>query len=129
MLTSIEDLGDPILNILVVVYWVFVASYIEEWFWRNYYHFVLFSNRIFDRLWKAFTWGTMYVVLVFLNADIMSALIAFGVLGVIGYILDPIIRWEWGSNSMLFCHIGCNLGIGVCWYLAGQGMFLSLIHI
>ena len=65
----------------------------------------------------------MYVVLIFLNGGVPAALAAFIVLALIGYLLNPIIRWEWGYGSMFFCHLGCNAGIAVCWWLAGQGKF------
>ncbi len=108
---------------LLIIYWVFIASYIEEWFWRNYYHYVLNHDRIFNRIWIACTWGLMYVVLIFMNGGMGPALTAFIVLAIIGYILDPIIRWEWGYGSMFLCHMGCNAGIADCWSLAGQGKF------
>ena len=123
ILTAVPDGGDPIITCLLIIYWILLASYIEEWFWRNYYHHVLYSNRIFDRLWIALTWGLMYVVLIFLMGGSGAAVAAFIVLGIVGYILDPIIRWEWGYNSMFLCHFGCNAGIAICWYLAGQGKF------
>lgn len=122
LLTAVEDPGDPILMVIFAVYWIFIAAYIEEWFWRSYYWHVLYYNRLFDRLWISFTWGLMYVVAIFLSQDPMTALVAFIVLGVIGYIFT-IIRWEWSYNAMFIVHMGINGGIAVCWYLAGQGKF------
>ncbi len=123
VLSGIEAPDNTILLILLLIYWVIFASYIEEWFWRLYYWEVLYSDRIFDRLWIALTWGLMYAVIMFTSADIISAVITWVVLSIVGYILSPIIRHEWSWNSMFLCHFGCNGGIAICYFLAQNGMF------
>ena len=121
--TTIKDPGETILTILVIVYWVLIVPYIEEWFWREWMWENLYIDRIVEKIWVALTWGSMYAVFLFMASG-ASAGIACGVaLAIFGYVLAPIIRYEWGYNSEFLIHMGCNGGAAICWYLAGTGKF------
>ena len=80
-----------IITVLIAIYWIFFASYIEEWFWRAFYKECMYY-RLLDELFICFIWGLMYVVLIFLNGGAMPAIVAFVVLGVIGWLFQYIYR-------------------------------------
>ena len=103
---------------LLCIYWIIFASYIEEWFWRMYNWEVQYSNKLFDRIWIACTWGLMYAVIMFQSDGVMSAVIVWVVLSIVGFIFSPVIRIEWGWNSMFLCHFGLNGGTAICFFLA-----------
>ena len=57
------------------------------------------------------------------NGDSTTEIGCLVVLGVLGYILYPLVKHEWGYNSALLLHMGLNGGVAICWYLASQGKF------
>ena len=122
LLSTIPDPGNLIITILIAIYWIFIASYIEEWFWRAFYKECMYY-RLLDRLWIAAIWGLMYVVLIFVaTGDMIATIIAFVSLFCIGYLFHYIYR-ERSWSTMYLCHKGLNGGIIACWFLANAGMW------
>ena len=124
VLTAIKDPGDPILLVLILIYWILLVPYIEEWFWREWMWENLYIDRYLDKIWIAITWGSLYAVALGMGAGGPPAGIACLIsLAILGYLFAPLIRYEWGHNSSFLIHIGLNGGAAICWYLAGQGKF------
>ena len=109
------------LNIIFAVYWIFIASYIEEYFWRAWLKECLYY-RILDRAIVAFLWGGMYVVIVFIRTGLFPAIVSLLVFALVGYILWRV-YWDKSWATMYLCHIGLNAGVVACWYLADAGLW------
>ena len=78
--------------ILILLYWILIVPYIEEWFWREWAWENLYSNRLFERLWIAILWGSLYAVALGMGKGGPPAGIACLVtLAILGYLFAPII--------------------------------------
>ena len=122
-LTSVKDAGSVILNILLGIYWVLLVPYIEEWFWREWIWHNLYIDRIWEKIWVALTWGTMYAALLLAGGGASGAIACAVILAIIGYLLAPLIRYEYSYNASFLIHVGANGGIAICWYFASTGKF------
>ena len=100
------------LKILVIVYFIIVKPYIEEWFWRRY-NYDIFPYYELEFWLVSFFWGLTYAAVAY---NISSDIIATVIVGLIFLALGRFLiwmRWEHGVFANYITHMGICGGIVV----------------